>query len=177
MIQSDGGAVGQPEVSKNADGRDRGIAEMIEIVARSSQILGYASPIHPIQWSALRYLARAEAPARTVTALARFLGVTPGSASRTVDALIRKNLLIREADPRDRRVQVLGLTEAGTALMDSDPLTHLADAVGVLNADQKAALAAGLEQVLERVLSTTDDQSGRAVPRDGLLRYFQEMRN
>jgi DNA-binding MarR family transcriptional regulator len=53
-----------------------------------------------------------------VATLAEGLGVTPPTASRMVDRLVRKGLVRRRTDRHDRRQVRIGLTEAGRHLID-----------------------------------------------------------
>ncbi|MCS7173562.1 MAG: MarR family transcriptional regulator [Armatimonadetes bacterium] len=50
--------------------------------------------------------------------LAEHLGVTPPTASVLVERLVRRGLVHRAADPRERRRVVLELTSAGTRLVE-----------------------------------------------------------
>ena len=50
-----------------------------------------------------------------VASLAEAVAVTPPTASRLVDRLVRKGLVRRRADRHDRRQVRIGLTEAGRA--------------------------------------------------------------
>jgi DNA-binding MarR family transcriptional regulator len=55
---------------------------------------------------------------QTVAALAEDLGVTPPTASRMCDRLVRDELISRTADPEDRRRVSLALTMMGRRLLD-----------------------------------------------------------
>jgi DNA-binding MarR family transcriptional regulator len=111
------------------DGADRaamGLAVMLEQTMRLVYPERSPQDMHPGQWAALRFLARANKEARTVLGLARYLGITQGPASRAVAALERKTLLAGERDSKDRRVVRLELTSAGRALLGQDPIQRLA---------------------------------------------------
>jgi len=97
--------------------------------------LQYAHGLNPAQWDTLRFVARANQYSRTPGALARFLGTTKGTASQTVNALEKKGLLTRKADPGDKRVRHIVLTDAGEALLAQDPLNCLDLAVRKLDSD------------------------------------------
>jgi DNA-binding MarR family transcriptional regulator len=103
-----------------------GLAVMLEQTMRLVYPERSPQDMHPGQWAALRFLARANKEARTVLGLARYLGITQGPASRAVAALERKALLTGERDSKDRRVVRLELTPAGRALLDQDPIQRLA---------------------------------------------------
>lgn len=50
--------------------------------------------------------------------VAKFLGVTPPAATKAVDVLERHGLVLRKAHDTDRRVTMLGCSEAGTSLVE-----------------------------------------------------------
>lgn len=107
--------------------------------------------MHPGQWAALRYLARANREAATVAGLARYLGVTLAPASRAISALIRKGFVTSEPDSRDRRVMRLSLTPEGQELILQDPILRLAEIIGELQAEQQHDMAVVLEHIFERL--------------------------
>lgn len=55
---------------------------------------------------------------QAMTALAEALGVTPPTASRLCERLVRKGLVRRRTDRTDRRQIRVGLTESGRRLVD-----------------------------------------------------------
>jgi len=56
---------------------------------------------------------------QSVAALAEAVAVTPPTASRLCDRLVRKGLVRRRTDRRDRRQVRIGLTDAGRRLIDT----------------------------------------------------------
>ena len=110
------------------------------------------SDLHPVQWAALRYYARAGRLTRTVAGLARFLGITKGPASRTTNRLVRRGYLSAEVNDADRRAPLISLTEEGRQALDDDPILRLAESIGRLTKEEKAAFASGLESVFETML-------------------------
>lgn len=107
--------------------------------------------MHPGQWAALRYLARANREAATVAGLARYLGVTLAPASRATAALIRKGYVRGEPDEKDRRIVRLSLTPKGEALVTEDPIHRLAEVIGELTPERQRELAVVLEHIFERL--------------------------
>lgn len=86
--------------------------------------------------------------------LADQLGTTRGTVSKLVDRLAAKALVDVQADPHDRRAQVVSLTPAGRQLVPV--LAALADqndaeTFGHLKADEQAALRATLLRLVERL--------------------------
>ncbi|HEY4548412.1 MAG TPA: MarR family transcriptional regulator [Pedomonas sp.] len=127
------------------------LAVLLEQTVR--QIYPERSPqaMHPGQWAALRYLARANREAATVAGLARYLGVTLAPASRAVSALIRKGFVKGEPDTRDRRIMRLSLTPEGLELIAQDPILRLAEIIGELPGDKQSDLAGALEHIFDRL--------------------------
>jgi DNA-binding MarR family transcriptional regulator len=73
-----------------------------------------------ITYSQLRLLKLvALARAETVRDAAALLGISSAAASKTVDKLVRRGLLLRAEAPGDRRVTRLSLTETGTKLLET----------------------------------------------------------
>ncbi len=118
-----------------------GLALLLEQTMRMVYPERSPQDMHPGQWAALRFLARANKDARTVLGLARYLGVTQGPASRAVAALERKGLLIGERDAKDRRVIRLTLTEVGRRLLADDPIQRLAALLDALPDTAQAEMA------------------------------------
>lgn len=114
---------------KHRPNRTEAIAELIELLATRLHTSAYAHGLTPAQWNALRFLDRANASARTLTAFARYQGTTKGSASQTLSLLQRKGLVRPEASPDDRRVNLLSLTQEGSALLHHDPMRTLRSAL------------------------------------------------
>lgn len=85
--------------------------------------------------------------------LAARMCMTRGAISKLADRLIAKSLLVRAADPADRRGQTLALTPAGRALVPR--LAALADANDAhsfahLTPDDRAALLRILRGIVEK---------------------------
>lgn len=92
-----------------------------------------------------------------VTELALAIGITQGTASSLVEALVRDGLLERQASADDRRSVFLRVTAQGAALaqewtagyeraaeelfspLSSEQLSTLADILGILSADERGA--------------------------------------
>lgn len=97
-----------------------------ELLARLARLIaadGYSSQLQPVQWQALRFLAVANRFSRTPSGLTAWLGQTKGSVSQTINALVRKGLVMRTGDAADRRVVRLALTDAGKhAVVSATPV-------------------------------------------------------
>jgi len=109
-----------------------------------------------LTFSQMKVLVELDSPdedARTVTALSDELGISPASASRAADGLVRKKLATRVEDPDDRRVRRLTLTSRGRELADriiSARLAGLEDFTASLGDDERRKLEAALDALLER---------------------------
>ncbi len=118
-----------------------GLASLYEQVARAIYEERGPRALQPGQWSSLRYFERAGREARTVSGLARYLGVTLGTASRAAAALARRGLIQARANPKDGRSVMYDLTATGAAELDRDPLQRLAGAIQTIEPDDRAAFA------------------------------------
>jgi DNA-binding MarR family transcriptional regulator len=65
--------------------------------------------------------------------------------------LARKQLVVVKADPEDRRVRRIDLTNAGKALLDHDPVHRLTSAIDALSAEKQREFAATLETLHGRL--------------------------
>ena len=89
----------------------------------------------------------------SVNTLAGALGLSLPSASRAVDALVRKGLVLRSEDPEDRRVRRLSLTSDGRRLVEEvfeARLDGLESFVGGLEPGERRPLEDALRRICER---------------------------
>jgi len=85
-----------------------------------------------------------------VASLAEAVAVTPPTASRLVDRLVRKGLVRRRTDRHDRRQVRVGLTEAGRRLVDLVTERRRAEIDQLLTSidpEVQRSMAAGLQQL------------------------------
>jgi DNA-binding MarR family transcriptional regulator len=89
---------------------------------------------------------------QSVAALAVAVGVTPPTASRLCDRLVRKGLIRRREDRHDRRAVRLALTAAGRQLVDAvtlrrrDEIARLLEAIPI---DAQRSLVVALQLLAE----------------------------
>jgi MarR family transcriptional regulator for hemolysin len=79
---------------------------------------------------------------------ANHVGLTPPSMSKLVDGLIARGLMARKDDPDDRRRVRLNVTNRGLAILETvtqETLSYLADKLGNLDADKRAAIDTAME--------------------------------
>ena len=131
------------------------LATLIEQTARGIYDQRGPAHVHPVQWAALRFFARANRRARSVAGLARYLDVTLAPASRTVGALKKHGLISTEKDPDDARVSIISLTEAGRELLRSDPIFRLARALQGLPEEQFDNLGQSLARITSQMSGDT----------------------
>ncbi len=101
----------------------------------------------------LRHLATAGP--LTVQEASRHFGRSQAAMSEMIDRLIKRDLLARQIDDRDRRRHIVWLTEAGQrcVVQESQPLDseRLAEALADMTATERTALLDGFRRLAEVV--------------------------
>ena len=141
-----------------SDRKARGIALLLERTARLVYDEKQPNALHPVQWSALRYLERAGEQSRNSAGIARYLGVTSGPASRTTSSLIKRGLVSSARSMTDSRARVLDLTEKGREMLREDPLNRCARIVIELDEEERTALAIALDKLYARLSESDSDE-------------------
>jgi DNA-binding MarR family transcriptional regulator len=88
----------------------------------------------------------------TVSEIAEALEISPASASRAVDGLVKRRLATRSEDAQDRRVRRVALTTKGAELADqiiSARLAGIEDFVASLGDNERSKLADALGALME----------------------------
>jgi len=83
--------------------------------------------------------------------LAAALEVTPPDVTRIVDRLVDQNLVSREENPEDRRMQILKITDKGKKLISrlkEQRTSHLSSVLVQMVTEDLVALAQGLEAII-----------------------------
>ncbi len=142
----------------NAKKFDMGLAILLEQTARAIYEKRAPTDIHPGQWSALRYFARAGRRARTVAGLASFLGVTRGPASRAASALIKRGFLSSRVNKDDRRSPIFTLTKMGREVLRDDPIKRLARVISKMEEGRKTVLIDSLNALYAGLSSSGDTE-------------------
>jgi len=130
--------------------RPQPVAELVEHLMRRLYGASFTHGLKPAQWNALRYFGRANESARTVTAFARFHATTKSSASQTIGLLVRKGLVKTVPAPEDSRSKRISLTPRGRALLETDPLTGLTDALASLDEKQLMGFVEVIDILIRR---------------------------
>ena len=119
---------------------------LVAVAARSLANLDDADDVTLTQYRSLVVLA-SRGP-QGIAALADALGVTPPTASRLCDRLVRKGLVRRRTDRNDRRQVRAGLTEAGRRLVDvvtERRRQEIANLLAAIPEDARRSVVAGLQ--------------------------------
>lgn len=131
------------------DNTVRSTAEVLSYVSHKIYLSGFANGLKPAQWVALRYFSAINPTASTVTDFARQIGCTKGTASRTVNHLIRRGLLRKRDNPADKRSHFLEITDQGQANLERDPIQLLESDLHKLSEEDRVTL----QNVLVRLLA------------------------
>ncbi len=119
---------------------------LVAIAARSLADLDEAEDVTLTQYRSLVVLA-SRGP-QGMASLAEALGVTPPTASRLCERLVRKGLVRRRTDRNDRRQVKVALTEAGRRLVDvvtARRRQQIADLLSAVPEDARRSVVAGLQ--------------------------------
>ncbi len=122
-------------------------------------VVGFASQLNELrlgftQLAALYVLA--DGGSTTIGELAELLGRSPSATSRLVDALVRRRLVERRAEPDDRRQRLLALTHRGRALLravDRARADQFLTAVRPLPTPERALVAMGVASLATHAIS------------------------
>jgi DNA-binding MarR family transcriptional regulator len=129
----------------------RRIAELLTHVGRRVAAGGGGNGFTPVQWSALRYFSRANRFSRTPSAFASYQATTRGTASTTINGLVRDGYLVRRRSETDGRGIYLEPSAAGYRLLEQDPLQAMEHAIGDLTAEQRQSLTAAIPAIIGRM--------------------------
>ena len=123
------------------------ITELLVHLGRASRTEDAQSGLTAVQWTCLRFFARANASTRTPSAFASFQATTRGTASQIIKALEGRGLIARRKSPTDGRSIRFDLTEAGSTLLSKDPLGDLNSLLAAIDSAERAAFLATLSRL------------------------------
>lgn len=124
------------------------IAELLIHLARAARSEDADAQLTPAQWTALRFLSRANTASRTPSAFASFHATTRGTATQTLKALDAKGLIQRGEAQADARKVCYDVTPLGRDLLAQDPLRDLTAAVAGLPPALFDALAQAMPKLV-----------------------------
>jgi len=131
-------------------------ADLIDRLARLNAAEEWNGPLNPSQYAALAYLGRANRFSRAPSHVADYLATTRGTASQTLKALARKDLIAETRQTEDKRSIRYDLTAAGQQMLE--PHASITKAVEALPPETAATLHTGLEAL---VLMILDQRGGK----------------
>lgn len=129
-------------------------ADLIDRLARLNAAEEWNGPLNPSQYAALAYLGRANRFSRAPSNVADYLATTRGTASQTLKALARKDLIAETRQAEDKRSIRYDLTRAGQQMLETH--ASITNAIETLPPETAAALHTGLKDLVRMIL----DQRG-----------------
>ncbi|PRZ44345.1 DNA-binding MarR family transcriptional regulator [Antricoccus suffuscus] len=159
--------VGSPKPASRSsdDVVDEVLTATRALIGLSTRSLGaLAEDLSAAQYRALVVLA-ARGPQR-IADLADHLQVSPSSAGRMCDRLVRKGFVRRHRSRTDRRIVMVSLDREGRRALDEATAARrvmISDALSTLSVEQQRAAAAGL-RALSRALGEIPDHDWPATP-------------
>lgn len=128
--------------------------EVVQLLVQSAGswlFEGIRSGLTGREWTALRFLARANGFSKTPSALAAFLGTPRSAATQIAASLQSEGLIVRKPSPHDKRSITLCVTREGEKLLERDPINALRDQIAALEVEDRSQLRDSLRQVLLRL--------------------------
>ncbi len=133
----------------------RVIAELILHLGRIASGDGVIEGLTPVQWTVLRYFARANRFSRTPSAFAAFHGTTRGTASQAIKNLAEQGYLKQKVSETDGRSVRLDLTDKARAIIADSPLEALVRAADVLPPGVRGHFSTILHRMMGHVATET----------------------
>lgn len=143
----------------------------LERLARLMRQQGHGKGLVPVQWEALRYLARANVLSNSPGALARYLGATKGTISQTLLSLEKKGLVEKSTRDGDARSVALKLSDRGKALLAQDGLLIMERDIENLSDKTRKRMDRALDELLRAVFLRLKEPSFGSCT---TCRYFRE---
>ena len=132
------------------------IGDLIDRLTRLNAAEDWNGPLNPSQYAALSYLARANRFSRAPSHVAEYLVTTRGTASQTLKALARKDLIIETRSETDKRSIRYDVTDRGTDVLQVS--SGLGTVINTLDADVSKALASSLKALVLAMLHQRDSR-------------------
>jgi MarR family transcriptional regulator, organic hydroperoxide resistance regulator len=134
------------------------LSGLLRVDARQA---GARHGLQPVQLEVLHYLSICNRFSDTPMAVTEYLGQTKGTVSQTLKVLENKELIVKTADPTDKRVAHMKLTARGADLLQQllpTPLFRQACDLE-LSEDERGEIAGALHQLLSALLRANDMKS------------------
>lgn len=133
------------------------VRDLIDRLTRLNAAEEWNGPLNPSQFSALSYLFRANRFSRAPSHVADYLATTRGTASQTLKALARKELISETRSEGDKRSISYEITPEGVDLLGS--ATGLESVIAALPVEIRSSLASSLKAL---VMTTLHQRGGRS---------------
>ncbi|WP_430414101.1 MarR family winged helix-turn-helix transcriptional regulator [Parasphingorhabdus sp.] len=144
-------------------------ATLIERLARMLQNESHSSGLKPTQWEILRFIGRANRFSRNPGSVVSYLGLTKGTVSQTLNALVGKGLVQKTVSTADKRAVMLNLTEKGLQLLADDPIREVEKGIEQLSSEDQDAVSSGIEKLVRTMLK---ERTSRAFGACNSCTYF-----
>ena len=144
-----------PPMIEDPEMDGRVIAELLLHLGRIASADGLVEGLTPVQWTGLRYFARANRFSRTPSAFAAFHGTTRGTASQTIKNLETQAYLTRMRSEADGRSARLDPTDKARAILVNDSFEALVRAADALPPSVRGHFVSTLQRMLHQVARET----------------------
>jgi len=122
---------------------------LANLIRAEERQLGADNGLQPVHLYALYYLYRCNRFSDTPAALTEYLGMTKGTVSQTVQVLVNRGLIDKQADSEDKRVTHLKLSASGKKIIKNlIPPPLVKSAISELSNKD----ASDIEQALQKLL-------------------------
>ena len=133
------------------------LERLCNLLRNDLRAVGNDYGLQPVQLEALVFLCRCNRYSDTPQAVTEFLGLTKGTVSQTLKALVRKGFLVKQGDAADRRLVHLRPTARGRRLVAcAIPEKSMAGGFSELSGSEASETVA----VLRRLLRATQQANG-----------------
>lgn len=155
--------ISKPAIRKRGEDAPACARRILETVPLVMRVLrremrgGIEEKLSVPQFRVLAFLSRT--PGASLSELADFIGVAAATASAMVERLVRRGLVAREGDPKERRRIMLRLTPDGSALLErarAHTRLRVAESIAALSGPELAAVVRGLD-LLSKALGQSAD--------------------
>jgi len=128
------------------------IRRMMRGISTHSKRLAHETGLTVPQVVCLQAIAEGPADGLSISELAKRVSLSPGTASRVIERLVRAGLVERRRRARDRRLVAVSLTPQGRRRMESmPPLFHdgFLERLQSLSAEERRQVQATLDRIVD----------------------------